>query len=170
MRVYSETQRFDQWWLKLLMFAVAVITIGGAILGYTKITPEEQEVFLSTMVPIVLITIITTGAIFFVKLKTKIDEKGIQYGFWPFQRNLKLAGWTEIEEVYIRKYRPLTEFGGWGYKYSLKGNGKVYNTKGNLGIQIVFKDGKKTLVGTQDSKKVQQVIDFYTSKEKNYEN
>lgn len=170
MRVFSETQRFDQWWLIALMVIVSAITIGFIVVGYTKIEPEEITPYLITSIPAGFITIVVTGAIFFVKLKTRIDETGIHYGFWPFQKKLKTASWAEIERVYTRKYKPLREFGGWGYKFSLKGNGKVYNTKGNMGIQIVFKDQRKTLVGTQQPDVAQKVLHNYISKDTLYEN
>lgn len=170
MRIFTEIQRFDQLWFKMLLLVVFLIVFGTIGFGYSKIPEEETGVYLLTTLPGVLITVVITGAIFFVKLKTKIDEVGIHYGFWPFQRTLRTASWQEIDKVYIRKYKALTEFGGWGYKFSLSGKGKVYNTKGNMGIQIVFKDNSKTLVGTQKPEVVQQVLDKYTLKDTRYEN
>lgn len=169
MRVFTEIQRFNQWWLVLLMTVITAIVIGFLAVGYTKNEPEALNIYLISSILPAVITIVLTGAIFMVKLQTKIDEKGIQYGFRPFQKKLRLASWEEIDSVYIRKYKALSEFGGWGYKFSLKGRGKVYNTKGNMGIQIVFKDGKKTLIGTQKPNEVKQIIATYTSKKTSYE-
>lgn len=170
MRVFTEIQRFDQWWLKLLMLVVFLITFGALAVGYTKIPQKEISTYLLTSLPAGIITILVTGAIFLVRLETKIDNIGVHYGFWPFQKNLRTATWHEIEKIYVRKYRPLLEYGGWGYKTSLQGRGKVYNTKGNMGIQIVFKDNRKTLIGTQQPDIAKKVIDNYISKETTYEN
>jgi hypothetical protein len=41
----------------------------------------------------------------------------------------------------------LWEYGGWGIRYSW--NGIAYNTKGNMGLQIVMNTGKRILIGTQ---------------------
>jgi hypothetical protein len=170
MRVFTEIQRFDQLWFKVLILVVFLITFGSIGLGYAKIPQKETTAYLVAAVPAGCIVLVITGAIFFVKLETKIDNEGIQYGFWPFQKKLRVASWRDIETADIRKYKPLTEFGGWGYKFSLSGKGKVYNTKGNMGIQIVFKDNSKTLVGTQKPEEAQKVIAMYTSKNTPYEN
>ena len=146
MRVFTEAQKFDQWWVQLLIYGLFLASIIGMFFGVSNISEGSLTEFLIERVPPFIILAIISIALFVTKLKTKIDEKGIYYGFWPFQKKLRLASWQEIEKVYVRKYKPLREFGGWGYKYSLKAGGKVYNTKGNMGIQIVFKDGKKTLI------------------------
>ena len=52
--------------------------------------------------------------------------------------------------AYVRKYSPIAEFGGWGYRISFNG-GPAYNIAGNMGLQIVFVSGKKLLIGTQQA-------------------
>ncbi len=170
MRVFSEIQKFDQWWAQILIYGLFLASIVGIILGITDISEGNFTGFLIGRFPPFLILGLLSAALFNTKLKTRIDEKGIHYGFLPFQKKLRTASWKEIEKVYIREYRPLSEFGGWGYKFSLSGKGKVYNTKGNMGIQIVFKDSTKTLVGTQQPDEAQKVIDNYILKDTSYEN
>ena len=58
----------------------------------------------------------------------------------------------------MRQYSAIGEFGGWGIKYGLGGAGKVYNVSGNKGLQLVYKDGSKLLIGSQRSAEVQQVL------------
>ena len=55
--------------------------------------------------------------------------------------------WAELEEIYVREYSPISEFGGWGWRFGM--GGKAYNISGDQGIQLVFKNGKKLLIGTQ---------------------
>ncbi|RDK84896.1 hypothetical protein [Marinirhabdus gelatinilytica] len=170
MRVFTETQKFDQWWLLVLIYGLLLASTIGLFLGISSISENDiSEILIERLPPFVILAVIAL-LFYSCKLKTKIDEKGIHYGFWPFQRKLQLAAWDEVEKVYIRKYSPLTEYGGWGYKFSLSGRGKVYNTKGNMGIQIVFKDNNKTLIGTQQPNAAQQVLNRYIPKENNYEN
>lgn len=170
MRIFSESQKFDQWWVQLLIYGLFLASMVGLITGIAAISDGNLSGFLIERVPPFLILGLISAALFITKLNTRIDEKGIHYGFWPFQKKLKTASWQNIERVYIRKYKPLLEYGGWGYKFSMKGNGKVYNTKGNMGIQIVFKDNRKTLVGTQQPETAQKVINTYISKDITYEN
>ena len=170
MRVFSESQKFDQWWVQILIYGLFLASIVSFTIGIAEISEGKLSSFLIERVPPFIILGLISAALFTTKLKTRIDEKGIHYGFWPFQKKLRTASWHKVERVYIRKYKPLIEFGGWGYKYSTKGNGKVYNVKGNMGIQIVFKDNTKTLVGTQEPDEAQRVIDNYISKHNKYEN
>lgn len=162
MRVFQEVQKFNQIWLQILLLSVAGITIGGMLWAYPNVAEEDKTTFFATSIPAALITIAITAGMYMVQLRTRIDETGIHFGFWPFQRELKTAAWHEIDRCYVRKYRPLTEFGGWGYKYSMSGRGKVYNTKGNMGIQIVFKNEQKILVGTQKPDEAIKTIERFT--------
>lgn len=165
MRVFNETQKFDQWWFKLLMFSVFLITFGAIILAYPNVTEDEMDTFLLASIPALLLTAVISGLFFVIKLKTKIDDAGIHYGFWPIQKTLRTAHWHDIAQCYVREYQPIREYGGWGYKYSMSGKGKVYNTKGNMGIQIVFKNNTKTLIGTQRPEEAQRMIEKFTLKE-----
>ena len=101
--------------------------------------------------------------VFLSKLETKIDELGIHYRFWPLK--LKLINWSDIENCFVRKYNPLFEYGGWGYKLGIfRKKGSAVNVKGNIGIQIVFKSGKQFLIGTQREVEVKKVLETYTHK------
>lgn len=164
MRVFHESQKFNQTWLILLMISTTAITVGSLILAYPKVSPDEMTTFLAVGIPTSILVIALTALMFITRLNTKVDDIGIHYGFWPFQKKLRTAAWHEIESCYVRQYSALREFGGWGYKYSLSGNGKVYNTRGNTGIQIVFKNKSKTLVGTQKPEEVRQILARFKNK------
>ena len=170
MKVFTEHQRFDQWWLRLLMFSTLFITVGAIILEFPNVTPDEKTLFFSLGGFSVLLVGGLTALFFILKLETKIDETGISYGFRPFQKKLKKASWNEIERCYVRNYKPLNEYGGWGYKRGFVKHGKAYNVKGNIGLQIVFKNQKKTLLGTQKPEEVKRVLKTYSYKLSNHEN
>lgn len=79
-------------------------------------------------------------------LTTQIRTDGIYIRFFPFHRTFKRYAWNTIDEVYIRQYNPLREYGGWGIR--MGPSGSAYNISGNKGIQLVFKNGKRLLIGT----------------------
>jgi len=58
----------------------------------------------------------------------------------------------------LRGYSPISEYGGWGMRYSLSGKGRALNVSGRTGVQLVFKDGKKLLIGTQKADDIMQVL------------
>ena len=58
----------------------------------------------------------------------------------------------------MRQYSPIGEFGGWGIKYGFGGAGKVYNVSGNQGLQLVYHDGSKLLIGSKRPEEIQKII------------
>ena len=92
------------------------------------------------------------------KLTTRITAEGIYVRFFPFHFKEKFFAWDTLSASYVRTYSPLMEYGGWGIKYSFKGNGLVYNTAGNVGLQLYFKEGDPVLIGTQKGEEIKQVL------------
>ena len=162
MRVFNETQRFDQWWLKLIFLGL-IFFVGYSIYQWFfsieavgNVGPIDSYGQLIVIVSIFPILIL----FYFLKLKTEIDERGIQYQFLPFHFSTKKIAWTAIQNCYVRTYNPIMEYGGWGYRTSF-GKGRAFNVKGNKGIQVELKSGKKILFGTQKEDEAKQIIQRY---------
>ncbi len=83
------------------------------------------------------------------KLETLINSEGIHYRYPPLLRKWKIISYEEIAEYKVRKYKPLREYGGWGYRKRKFKSGTAYNVYGNVGLQLKLKNGKKILLGTQ---------------------
>ncbi|MRI00386.1 hypothetical protein GH721_07520 [Kriegella sp. EG-1] len=161
MRVFNETQRFNQWWLWLLLLAILGLVIYQS---YHHFSNFEESVKNSVGLIIGIFTIVPVILLFVsMRLITAIDEVGIHYQFIPFQFSKKTIRWSEIIECYIRKYKPISEYGGWGFRGTFSKN-KAYNVRGNKGIQIELKTKEKILIGTQNEKEVEQVIHRYFNK------
>ena len=139
---FTEKQRFSQWWLWLLLSAIMVYTIYNFVEDRQYFSTPELAI--SFLIPILVIILFLV-----IRLETKIDEHGISVRFFPFQITFRYYSWRNIKKAYVRKYSPLTEYGGWGMRQGLFGKGKAYNVKGNQGLQIILNDEKKVLIGTQ---------------------
>lgn len=153
MKLFKETQKFDQWWLKLILVSVSIATLLPLYMMYREDTFVNESSWV-----VFLLTGITFAAIILVlvlRLVTKINAQGIQYRFFPFPEYQ--IPWRDIEKCYVREYSPLKEFGGWGIRFGL--NGRAFNVKGNIGIQVVLKSGKKILFGTQNETEAERVIE-----------
>ncbi len=96
--------------------------------------------------------------LFFVllRLDTKVDAEGVHYRFFPFQGNYKMKKWDEIEKAYVRHYKPMYEYGGWGIRGW--GNDKALNVSGNVGLQLELKNGDKLLIGTQKEEEMKNTV------------
>ncbi|NNE26667.1 MAG: hypothetical protein HKN09_07470 [Saprospiraceae bacterium] len=137
----KEEQGFDVFITALAVFVAVAINF---MLVYT--TEDVNEwIILGVMI----VNSIMALTFLFSKLVTEIDNQGIRVRFFPWLLKEKYFDWKDIEHAYVREYKPLREYGGWGVRYGRAKSGKAYNTKGKLGIQLHFKDGKKLLIGTQ---------------------
>ena len=164
MKIFKEEQRFTQTWLKVLL-AISIIV---PIIVVTKEYLEENSKVTTNEFVLTLLGItVSIAFIFFFKLKTRIDEKGIHYQFSPFHLKMKLIKWEVIKKVQVRTYDPISEYGGWGLKggsFWNKEKGKCVNISGDIGIQVEFKNGKKLLIGTQKKEKAKHVLKTYKNR------
>ncbi len=152
MEPYTESQKFNQLWLKLAIIIPLIIGVSGLLWAEPKAEQTTTNLIISFAV------LGAISALFYLsKLDTRIDEKGITLRFFPFQRYYYFVGWDEIEEAYIRQYKPIMEYGGWGLRYTFR-NGKAYNVRGNKGLQLLLKSGKKFLIGTQNETGMQSYL------------
>ncbi|TVZ25442.1 hypothetical protein JM83_0354 [Gillisia sp. Hel_I_86] len=159
MRIFEEKQRFRQWWVILILTATAVgvlVNLYYETEGFTIIESNFSLIFAAIIIAIVIV------GFFMLELRTKIDPIGITATFHPISFFSKHYNWSQIDKVYVRKYAPLTEYGGWGIRGL--GEAKAYNVAGNYGIQIVTKKKKRFLIGTQRPQDAEQVLKRYTEK------
>ena len=150
-QLYRESQQFNQWWVWLILFA----TLGfGNWAGYHEymngggVTGLVISAVISTLVLILMAVL---------ELRTTVTTDGIEIGFWPFHK--KRIFRSEIESARVRKYAPIGEYGGWGYRVGEAGT--AYNMMGDQGLQLVLKDGKRILIGTQDPEVLDDLIADY---------
>jgi len=87
-------------------------------------------------------------------LQTTIDSRNISIEIKPFvKKSFPLA---DIKEWEVRRYGPIAEYGGWGVRYSA--NGTAYNVRGNIGLDLVFNENTKLLIGTQRGKEIKRIL------------
>ncbi|QNL47769.1 hypothetical protein H8S90_13145 [Olivibacter sp. SDN3] len=122
--------------------SVAILFIGLVI----AFNYYEGRNFL-TIIPYASLTVIVLGMIYLCRLDTEVNSVAIRYRFKPFHVRSHTIEWKDIEEARLRKYHPLWEYKGWGISWGKAG--MAYSTQGNVGLQLVLKNGKRILFGTQ---------------------
>ncbi|MCL5128719.1 hypothetical protein [Algibacter sp. L4_22] len=163
MRVFKEEQRFTQTWIITLLTIQAVIAIIFVSNEFLKSRNRDITEYFGTLA----IILAATGLIFLFKLRTRIDEVGIHYQFFPFHLKLKTIFWRDIETAKTRNYNAFSEYGGYGVKgtfFGKKIRGIAINVSGNTGIQLKLKNGKKILIGTLKKNDANTVINRYFNK------
>ncbi len=145
--LFSETQRFKQIWLWIILLGLNGLFIFGltkqVILGYQFGSKPASN---SVLIVITIATILLSFLFLNLKLETVIKADGIYVRFLPFQLRFKYYSWDKITKSYVRQYNPVGEYGGWGIRGL--GKNRALNISGDMGIQLVTKDGLKILIGT----------------------
>ena len=159
MKTFKEIQRFDQWWLRLLLVVILAIAVSPIVMEWDTLDLSRYELA-SVVLSILVVLALFLGLWYIFKLETTIDEKGITYRFVPFHIKSRFKSWQEIKSASIRKYNPIREYGGWGYRISFTKR-KALTTKGKKGLQLVFQDGNELLLGTQHPEKIAQLLKHY---------
>lgn len=166
-KLFNEKQYVRQpWVIGLVLFTSIIILSVFAIGFYNQIIqgipfgskPVSDTEIIISFVLAVLFSVFFPLMIFTSNLETIITQRGIYYKYFPFINKYKLISRRNISNFYIRKYKPLIEYLGWGIRYSLKGNGIAFNTMGNIGLQLELINGKKILIGTQLPDKIIEVM------------
>jgi hypothetical protein len=154
---FSETQKFRNPVIFILLLGILGLSVWGIVqqifMGQpfgTKPAPDVVLILFS-MIPVLFLLLFI-----FMKQITNIDNQGIEVIISPLGR--RRISWKNIEKAYIRDYKPLMEYGGWGIRYGFGNKGMAYSLGGgNKGLQLELKNGKKILVGT---KKALELDDF----------
>jgi hypothetical protein len=153
--LFSEQQSFRQTWIWLVTAPINLLFLFALVsqVGYGKTFGDkpmsDQELVFATA-----LSFLPTLLIMLLKLETVIRRDGIHYRFMPFQWKFRTIAWESAEKIYVRKYNPLREYGGWGLRTGLSGKNGAFNVSGDLGLQIEFNNGRKFLIGTQKSEEL----------------
>ena len=157
--IFTESQKFKQWWIWLILLGVN----GLFLFGVCKQVIYGQQFGDKPMGDIGLLiltglTIALTLVFTQLRLYTKISKGGIYVRFFPFHLKYKHYDWDKLTKSYVRQYSPLTEYGGWGLRLGLFGEGMAYNVSGNKGLQLEFIDNKKLLIGTNKPEELTETL------------
>jgi len=156
MKTFSETQHTQKplyiaipivLWLAFMVFAV--IELYNYLNFGTPLGDEGEEMPMGIFIGIMILMSLTFGFLLFMvlrlQLKVTVSESGIYFEMPPFKKPTTLKP-EEIESAFVRKYYPIRQYGGWGWR-GIKD--KAYNVSGRWGIQIVLKNKKRILLGIQ---------------------
>ena len=146
--IYIEKQKPNQKWVIILDSIICFISIVISIYIYINNR--------GTSTLIALIPLISGAVPFFFLMKMElvltIDSEKITYRFYPFHSKNKEIRKSDIEEIRVDGYDPISDYGGWGIRYGSKG--KAYTVSGNYGIKIKLRNKANMLIGTNNHKEV----------------
>ena len=143
MPTFTESQRFRQWWLWLIMSMVVVITVTSLFINDSWRKPFE----ILGLVVLALILLL----FYYWRLDTRLDAEGIHYRVFPVFA-WRTIPWDTIQSITVNS------FGFIGYGIRLGVDGWVYNVSGNKGMRIVRKNKSILTIGTQQPDELQAFL------------
>lgn len=151
MASFSESQRFHQQPLALVAIVAGFAGVG---LAAWAIVASGGPVHAGGWFGLAVGAAVMIGLVL-AELRVEVRPDGLYVRFFPLTRQHRFA-WSEIESAEPRRYRPMREFGGWGVRFSR--GGKAYNVAGDRGVQLVFTDGRRLLIGSQRADELAEAI------------
>lgn len=152
MKSFKESQSLRQPWLWILLglallgavFSLVFQVFTGNSLGNNPL-PSWALGLIVLLLALLLVSLAR------LELHTSIDAEAIavNYGFLGSYR----WRWEKIQSVSLCQYG----FVGYGKRYSRE-YGTILNAQGRQGLQIILKNGRKFLVGTQKSSELKQFL------------
>lgn len=147
--VYFEEKQHFAAWVGALLVAVALAPAIGALA-----TGEGEAGFTPALLAVATGIAVATLFLSVMALTTVVTDAGIRVkGFVFIDR---LIGFDAIDSAVVRRYRPLVEYGGWGFR--LGPSGKAYNTRGDEGVQLLLRDGGRVLIGSARAQELAHAI------------
>jgi len=157
--LFSEKQRFTQWWLWIILLGVNASFFWGAYQQLILNIPFGDKPMSDVGVIITLVLVVGSFLLFlFFRLETTIKKEGVYVRFFPIHFKPKFFAWENISKSYVREYSPIMEYGGWGLRMGWFGKGKAYSVSGNKGLQLEFSNEKKLLIGTNCSEQLTEAL------------
>lgn len=161
--LFTEKQRFNQWWIWVILLSVNAVMIYGLVQQIIFKKPFGDNpasdggiIFGAFMCSLILAVFLSF------RLETRIYKGGIAVRFFPLQLKTRYFAFEDIASMEIRQYKPIMEYGGWGIRGF--GSNRALNVRGKVGLQLIFKNGQKLLIGTQKSEELENVLAPFKNK------
>ena len=155
--LFQEQQKFTQWWLWLILIAPIGLLFYNLIKPIISHPSFAEGNYSFSLIPSydfwisLLIMLLILILFFTLKLKTEITSDSIYIRYFPFFS--KRWKWEDIQTAEVITYG----FVGYEIRISFK-YGIVYNVKGNQGLALNLKNGKKVMIGTQKPEELEQLF------------
>ncbi len=157
--LFTENQKFRQWWILLIIALVNISFLFSINLFIADGQWGKNKTTDNVLIAGILMVAISTMLLLNCRLETRITQEGIYFRFFPFHFKFKYYAWNSLSKCFVRHYSPVREYGGWGLRISLTGNGNAYNVSGDKGLQLELLSKKRLLIGTNKPEELTAVLE-----------
>ena len=155
--LFYEKQKFNPWIRVIIFISTCGIFVSGLFVQLVLQQPfGSKPLSNGGHVLGLLFALLFSGFFESMKLETVITRQSVSVRFFPFIIKWRVFRWDQMQQVSVRTYEPLFEYGGWGVKGF--GDNLALNVAGNEGLQLVYENGKRLLIGTQKRSELEEVL------------
>ena len=147
--IYREVQHFFRQWIFLLPVAAVTVIVWYEFAQQVVLGNPQGQTPIPNGLAWALTIVFGLGfptVASIIRLVTEVRPGELVVRLYPF-RPARIPVDT-ISEARVRTYTPIKEYGGWGVRIN-RLNGRAYNAYGNLGVQMILKNGALILIGSQ---------------------
>ncbi len=137
---------------KLPTFIFILYAVQLVIVSFYLLQKEPSLSSWYKIAPIIILGIV----LMLFRLKVEFTSTGLKYSFFPFILLPKTIQWSDINTIQIKKADALSNFFGWGVRYS-KDYGWGYITNCEYAIYVTKKDKKRLVISIKNK---EEVVDF----------
>jgi hypothetical protein len=155
--IFREVQRWSTT-IRVVFLSLLLVVDGAIVVAIltTKRTPAGTVPLLLSAALAVAVSLAVALLLWINRLEIEIRPEVIAVRFFPFHRDWRRFPAQELSECYARRYRPILEYGGWGIRYGW--HGRAYNMSGHEGVQLVFRNGRRLLIGSKQPRELEAAI------------
>lgn len=148
-RLFHEEQAMRSvWWVMLLVMGIAAMMWWGFVQQIVLGRPWGSNPAPDWMMWLFSLAFGVGLPLFFLRLRLIVDVFPEVVVIRYLMLTTRRIATADIASFKALTYRPLRDYGGWG----VRGMGRrvAYNVKGNQGVELVLRDGRVVLIGTQE--------------------
>lgn len=157
--LFSETQRFRQSWVLLLIGGIAFIAWYSFFQQIVCGIPFGNNPASDTGVVILFIGLgvfLPILFLFIMRLEIQVTQRALWFRFFPLHFRWREVPLDTIADVKAGVYRPMLEYGGWGIRLGIKG--VAYTVSGDRGVQVTLKNRKSFLLGSNRAEEMESLL------------
>jgi len=147
--LFEEAQAMRVVWMKILIVVIAAFLWFGMIqqVVFNKPFGSNPAPDAALVILWVLIGIFLPVFFYTLRLYTAVYSDRIELRFTPLPIYRREINIDEIVSFQSRVYKPIKEYGGWGIRIGFRK--RAVSMSGNRGVELVLKNGKKFMIGSQ---------------------
>jgi hypothetical protein len=156
--IFREVQKWSPAVRLLFLLSSVQVALVGGVAMYLAARRDFSDIAPPLLIA-VLVALLSLGfgvLLWVNRLETEIRADGVYIRLFPFNLFWQWFPAQELSECYARRYHPILEYGGWGIRYGW--HGRAYNMSGREGVQLVFQDGRRLLLGSKEPRQLEAAI------------